>query len=502
MMHKILIAVLFLLTTLPAAAKFDFNNNCHRAYEEMMLFKFDAAQKILDSEKQLHPDNVVSQYIEAYILFWKAALNENEEEMDEYESFTDNVIDLIEDDEQVSPYKLYFLSDMYLRGAYLKVIKKSYLAAVYRFNKAYNMAWENRKKYPDFIPNKKLIGLMNVGIGTVPKNYNWVLKLFDFEGNIQQGLTELNQLLVVASFEPKYHYLLSESLLLYSFTMLNFEVSKESEQNLLAIFKWDAIQEQMKHNQFMVLAKASFLKHIKQNDQAIACMQNLKPESASMHFYYLDYMLGECMLYKLDYGAAKHLKYYVDHYHGLSYRRSACQKLAWVNLLQGNTQAYKTTMAACLSLGDDNRDSDKQATKEAEAAKEGIVPNVTLIKARLLFDGGYFARAEQVLLAADTKNFNEHDQLEYSYRLGRIYDEWGKTKQAIAKYRYCIATGKDTPYYFAANSALHLGYIYENQGDTVMAQTLYRQCLDMDFEEYQNSITQKAKAALGRLEKD
>ena len=491
--------LVILIFSLNAKAKFDFNANCKRAYEEMMLFNFTRAQNILKEEILRHPDNKVPLYIDTYIQFWKAALNENAEEMEAYDEIADEVIDAIEDDEQESPYKLYFLSDMYLRGAYLKVIDKSYMSAVYRFNKAYKMAWENRDRYPDFIPNKKLIGLMNVGIGTVPKSYNWVLKLFNFEGNINQGLTELNQLLTIAAYDTNYHYLLSESLLLYSFTMLNFEVSKESEQQLLYIFTWDAVAREMQSNQFMVFAKASFLKHIKKNDEAIACMKALKPNPASMHFFYLDYMLGECMLYKLDYSAAKPLQHYVDNYHGLSYRRSACQKLAWIYLLQGNTAKYQSTIARCLTIGDDNRDSDKQATKEAESEE---IPNAVLIKARLLFDGGYYQRAEQVLIAADTRNFNEHDRLEYTYRLARIYDEWGKTKQAMAKYRSCIATGKDTPYYFAANSALHLGYIYENQGDTLMAKTLYEQCLDMDFEEYQNSITQKAKAALGRIEND
>ncbi len=497
-MHRIIIFLFLLgLFGISRAQSFDFNSRCRHAYEEMMLFNFDKANKILKSEKQQNSDNLIPAYIEDYIIFWKAALNENADDLELYDEKAEELIDIIDDMEDDSPYKNFLLSDMYLRGAYLKLVQKSYLAAVYRFNKAYNLAWDNRAQYPDFIPNKKLIGLMNVGIGTVPKNYNWVLNLFNFQGNIKDGLLELNQLLTIAAYDTNYRYLMSESLLLYSFTTLNFEVSKESEQRLLSIFQWDAIESQIHHSQFMVFAKASFLNHLKQNDEAIRCMKELKPDPQSMHFYYLDYFMGECLLHKLDYSAAGYFRKYASQYHGFSYRRSAFRMWAWTYLLQGDVGKYREIIKNCLIYGDDNRDSDKQATKEAES---GNIPDTTLLKARLLFDGGYYQRAAEELLQQDTQHYSERNKLEYVYRLGRIYDEWGKTDMAIKYYRMCIAMGSELPYYFAANSALHLGYIYEIKGDTNTAKQLYEQCLDMDFDEYQNSITQKAKAALERLE--
>jgi len=495
---RILFSILFTIFLNSALkANFDFNVLCRNAYDQMMLFEFDAAQKILNREKKLHPDNKVPAYIETYIAFWKAALNENKTDLEHYDELANKVIEAIDDDAEVSPYKNYFLSDMYLRGAYLKAMQKSYMTAVYRFNKAYNLSVENFEDYPDFIPNKKLVGLMNVGIGTVPKKYNWVLNIFNFEGNVNKGLEELKQLLVISAHEPKYHYLLSESLLLYSFTMLNFEVNKEKEEDLLKIFQWDAIQKDISRNQFMVFAKASFMKHLKKNDDAIDCMLQCKPATTAMHFYYLDYMLGECLLYKQDSLAPKYLSKYVNEFHGLSYRRAACQKWAWSYLLQGNTAEYHKKIKLLLTFGDDNRDSDQQATKEAES---GIVPNISLLRARLLFDGGYYAAANSTLKKSSTHSFSIRDKLEYIYRFARIYDEWGKQELAVTNYKRCISVGQNFEYYFAANSALHLGYIYERKGNLIMAKAMYKKCLEMDFEEYHNSITQKAKAALNRLE--
>ena len=496
-MRNIIVSLFFIALSLPAYSNFDFNQNCRNAYEKMMIFDFTSVQRILEIEKKQNPNNRVADYIENYTYFWKAALNEDEEKMDLYADKADDLIDAIEDDNQVSPYKNYFLSDIYLRGAYLKAMQTSYMSAAYKFNKAYNLVQKNRKEYPDFIPNKKLIGLMNVGIGTVPSKYTWVLNIFNFEGNIQEGLNELESLLRFTAENGKYHYLMSESLLLYSFTMENFEVSKASENKLLAIYKWDVIKKELPKNQFMIFSKASFLKHIKKTDGAITCIKAKQTVSGAMHFYYLDYLMGECLLNKLDYSAASYFNNYATNYHGNSYRRGAYRKWAWTYLLQGKKDLYKSKMKACLNNGNDNRDADRQATKEAES---GIVPNISLLKARLLFDGGYYDKASKMLSLCNKNGFSEKENLEYIYRMGRIYDEWGKQNLAISNYQKCINEGREQNYYFAANSALHLGYIYEENGDKVKAKQMYEDCLDMDFDEYRDGIEQKAKAALERVE--
>ena len=462
-----------------------------------MVFDFVHANKILDKEKAIHPNNRVSDYIGSYILFWNAALNEDADDMDKYEDEIDDVIDLIEDDEEESPYRKFFLSDIYLRGAYLKAMQTSYMSAAYRFNKAYNLVQENKKEYPQFIPNKKLVGLMNVGIGTVPKKYTWVLKLFNFEGNVKDGMQELEQLLSIASINSNYHYLLSESLLLYSFSAQNFEVSKSSIQNLLQIFNWPIIKKELPENQFMIFAKAEFLKHIKHTDEAINCIKGERKTYGAMRLYYLDYLLGQCLITKLDYAASQYFIKYLNEYNGSSYWRSAKQKLAWTYLLQGNFSLYKSTIKTVLNSGNDNRDSDRQATKEAE---RGIAPNTSLLKARLLFDGGYYDRAIRILQSTNTSGFSMRNQLEYTYRLGRIYDKMENTSLAISYYNKCIDKGEDEEYYFAANAALQLGYIYERQTKYAAAKQMFERCLDMDYEEYQDGISQKAKAALERVE--
>ncbi len=56
-------------------------------------------------------------------------------------------------------------------------------------------------------------------------------------------------------------------------------------------------------------------------------------------------------------------------------------------------------------------------------AQGGRWPNELLLKARLLDDGGYFHEALQLLNGKSSSSFKEAaDQLEFVYRLGRLYD--------------------------------------------------------------------------------
>ena len=71
-----------------------------------------------------------------------------------------------------------------------------------------------------------------------------------------------------------------------------------------------------------------------------------------------------------------------------------------------------------ISEGTTFLESDKQALKEA---KKGITPHPSLLKSRLLFDGGYYEKAEEILILLNPEKFkNTINVIEYWYRLGRV----------------------------------------------------------------------------------
>jgi tetratricopeptide (TPR) repeat protein len=142
-------------------------------------------------------------------------------------------------------------------------------------------------------------------------------------------------------------------------------------------------------------------------------------------------------------------------------------------------------------------ESDKTAQREAE---KNEMPDQRLLKARLLFDGGYYQRAYDLLKnQASAYSNDRRKNLEYSYRLGRIAHKLNKTQDAIRLYTYAIDNGSKDPWYFACNAALQLGLLYEEKKDASNARTAFNRCLGMKPEEYTASLHAQAKAGLGRL---
>ena len=122
------------------------------------------------------------------------------------------------------------------------------------------------------------------------------------------------------------------------------------------------------------------------------------------------------------------------------------------------------------------------------------------MRARLFFDGGYYSKALKEIVGRKISDFKHfHDQLEITYRLGRIMQMEGQTDKAVEYYRSTLKNGASSSYHFAANSSLMLGNIAEKKKDFIGASEYYKKCLSLSYDRYKNSIDQKAKAGLERI---
>jgi tetratricopeptide (TPR) repeat protein len=235
-----------------------------------------------------------------------------------------------------------------------------------------------------------------------------------------------------------------------------------------------------------------------QNEKALREFDRIADRKDFLPFYYLDYLHAECLLHKLETKQAWG-KYtlFLENFSGKNYLKDALRKKAWIYLLDGDTLDYRRTMGKIRLTGNDDVDVDKQA--EREAAERPFIPSTDLLKAGLLFDGGYYLAADSVLNSIDFHALTAGQKLEFFYRKARIADESKRTEDAKAAYLQTIEKGKDSPKYFAGNAALKLAAIYESEGDLAQAAYYYRACLEMDFDEYEASIHSKAKAGLKRV---
>jgi hypothetical protein len=128
-------------------------------------------------------------------------------------------------------------------------------------------------------------------------------------------------------------------------------------------------------------------------------------------------MLGMAKLHRLDPDADLYLKSYLRQFKGRNYIKEAYQKLAWSQLVEGNVAGYLMNNANIIKYGRAIVDEDKAALREANA---GQMPNIDLLKARLLYDGNYYQRSYQLLNSKKESDFNSvQERLEYNYRMGQ-----------------------------------------------------------------------------------
>ena len=136
------------------------------------------------------------------------------------------------------------------------------------------------------------------------------------------------------------------------------------------------------------------------------------------------------------------------------YLKDAYQKLSWCYYLQGNMALAEQARRNVIAKGGTDSDADKKALKDAKAA---IWPNMLLLKARLLSDGGYHIDAARLLQGKTEDDFaKEEDKLEFSYRVARIYDDLGSDEEAIKNYLIAIRLGQFRREHYAARAALTL----------------------------------------------
>ena len=487
----LLFPIFIILPEVSAKKYFRFTPKAKNAYDLVTSLRFEEANSVLARLRLQDPDNLIVHHIENYMDFFRVYLNEDEEEYKRLKKNRDRRLDKIEQGDPSSPYYLFIQADIRLQWALLRLRFEEYLGAFSEVSKAHKLLIKNEELFPNFMANQKDLAILHAMVGTIPDNYKWGVKLLSgLSGTFEQGRREMEE--VIAYTKRNDFIFEQESYVLYAFLLLHLGNEKESA--------WKAINDanlQPQQNPLHCFLLSNIAMRTERNNKAIQLLEN-RPTGAQFHkFPYLDFMLGLAKLRRLDSDAKKHFQQYVKGFHGKNFIKEAYQKMAWQDLLNNNLSGYKKNIQYCLTIGNDEAGGDKNALKEAE---EAVVPDISLLKARLLFDGGYFDKAFTTLQKKNRNSFtNKKSRLEYEYRLGRILHGMERYPQAIQHYENTINSGQYESYFFACNAALQIGLIYEKQGNLAKAKSYYKKCLDLNPDEYKTGLHQKAKAGLARL---
>lgn len=474
---------------------FELTPNLELAYQDVLHLRLLGAQQLVQKELGKNSENYMSLLIENTIDFFRIFIDENEGQFNKLSELKKQRVGILKNSDVKSPYHLFSQAQIALQWSLLNGKFKSYLKAFQELRTAYSLLERNDRLFPDFLPNKMQLAVLHTLIGTVPNQYKWGAKILGFEGSVEGGIAEFEAVIQkLESGSKEQHLYRQEAYIMYALLLTHVGNREEKAMKLL-----QKIELSPEKSPLVAYVLAHFYMHNNQSDMALKVLSKTPRGEGFYPFYYLDYLTGLCKLYALDLNSAPYFKTYIQKYLGQHYKKECNQKLAWLALLKGDNANYLEYKKLALTTGSALMEADQQALNWSKLPE---VENVFLLKARLLFDGGFYTKSIASLKELKAEGFKTQDQqLEFSYRLGRALHKLADYPEAVKNYEQTILLGHDKKIYFACNAALQIATIYETQKKYPQSRQYYQKCLELKPSEYQTSLHQKAKAGLSRIEK-
>ena len=176
--------VVFFLLSGYCRADFRWTPTCSEAYSALQQLNFKKTAQQLKAERRAHPKNLVPLYIESQMEFLKSFLSEDKTAIDQLKTHNDQRIAILENNTDASPYKKFFMGEMYLQKAISRIKDEEFVSAAFDVRRAYKLLNENNKAYPDFKPNLRGLGLIHAAVGSIPKSYQWAGNLIGLDGTV------------------------------------------------------------------------------------------------------------------------------------------------------------------------------------------------------------------------------------------------------------------------------------------------------------------------------
>ena len=467
---------------------FEYSPLVVEVYQDIIDLKVPEAQAKLLSYSAQEPENMAFHLMENYLHFFQLFISEEYSLYLTFKEKKDIHLEAIEQLDDENPYKRYASAEIKLQSALIRAKFDEVIGGSREMYSAYKLLKTNQKKHPDFIYNKKSLSIIHSMIETI--SFPGILKkVLGIEGSLEKGVAEIEE--VVDWSQNNEDFIFKEEVdAIYLYILAYLENDWTKVEAYLPKARFQPTQSAL--SAFII---SKFQQRAGQNEAALLTLQQ-RPKTTP--FPYLDLQEGICLLRKGDPTGSEKIQDFLDAFEGRHYIKEAYQKLAWSALLYDNNLAkYKNHLSKVESQGYLVVDADKQAWREANQAE---TPDPLLLRARLLYDGGYFHQAMNLLIRESYRytGFNATN-LEYRYRLGRVFQALKNYSEAISYYRATIEYDEKGKTYFACNAALQIGHIYEAQRQPALAKKYYDYCLDMKPDTYQRSLHQKAKSGLQRI---
>ncbi len=413
-------------------------------------------------------------YLNSYAAFLEVLVNGTPASFDSFENTSREALSRITGTDTLS---LFLRSEIGIQTAFVKLKEGTELAAVWQLRQTYRDVEDYVEEYPAYVPFKRTWGLLQILVGAVPDNYQWLPRIFGVSGSIDEGRSLLLSI-------PQDHWLYSESQVIMSLAdSYLFEESKRAVRNF---------SEVISNNRDNPLYSYLYMTLLLRNHLARQAIDHFSSRSEHIELSY--YLAGNAYLQAEQYAESiKWFRQFEKTYKGQDFRKDTAYKLFLAYYLDSNEEMAKRQFERIREVGGTETESDRYAARMYEKG----YPNREIMKIRLATDGGFYQRAESIANGLKTADFSKNeDQVEFIYRKARIFHFTNRSDQAISAYLQTIEHQGDQRWYYAPNSCLQLGYLYLDKNEAALAQQYFRKTFNYRGYEYKKGIDRKAHSAL------
>ena len=488
MVKIVFVFLVFFSISTDSLADYEVTENCKEARMLMMDLRLKESERLLAVELENNSENFYALYLEQTCDAYRLLINGSQED---YEAFVDGYEakrKLMDDRFVDSPYYLACKSEMEMQVGMFNIIHGSQFSGVNKMYHAYKEVYENLEKFPEFKPSLMLDGFFNVAMSNLPPFVKWAVSFFGVSSDFKYGVATLTNLYQSQKEVKGFN---AETAL---FVIFAAKINKSPEmvydftQNLDS-----SIRNLFIHQYFRI----NIAYRVGKNEQALAALKQVKVGERPYAELIYNYMMGKILLRKISPKAGFYIEQYLKNLRKQEYFKEMTYNLALFNLINGNRAKYHELCAIVRKMGSEVNERDREALYDASLDYE---PDLNLVKARLLIDGGYLKEFKRTMEA-----FNSHPeqqlpyQLEYHFLMGRYQTETGSVEKAIDNLKWVINRGEEEEYYFACASALKLGKIYEDAGKFDLAINYYKIATNLYDSDYYEYLGAKATKALARV---
>lgn len=474
--------------SLCASVRYEITPQIEAIYQQIWEMNFDQAEIAVANVLIEDPENLIVELVADYIDFSRIFVTDDLTSLNQYQDDVDKRIEKIKKHECASPYYYFARAELYLHRALVRTKSGATIRAGWDINKANKLLNKCKEKYPDFKHTDKSLSVIHTLMGSVKGIQKSLIKLLtSLDGSIEQGISEIETLYTWNKNNPS----LWSNEIVTVYTLMLGHIQKDWSGALEVVNHLDADKKDTPLGVFLMATTAI---RAGKNEMALGWLQQLQDFNG---FHYLEYLLGDALLYKGDGEAVIHYKKYLSEHRGQDFIKAAHQKLAWSSLIfHDDETAYSTSLNKILNVGSAVTGADQQAQFAAETQ---LIPNRILLQARLFYDGGYFEKTLSLLTTFDSVSSGDFEKIEYHYRMARVLERLAEIERCKKHYKSTIELGRDDKRYYACNSALQLANIHFKNQEWSLAQNYVDQVLKMKPSERRTDLHQEARLLKDRM---